>query len=104
MKTYNYQNLFKEYEDVISKAFKEALELFPSKHLVNDDSAWFEMIEKQRDYQNTKTDEWLTKLKSKYNFTKEEWEKLVSKLNTEFLTKCNKHKKLLEEKRIKNKK
>ena len=51
---YDYKEIYRKYQEKDSEYFEEALETYPSKHLLDNKEKWEEMIEKQWQYKDNK--------------------------------------------------
>lgn len=56
--------------------YTEALRIYPSKHLLNNEEKWHKTIEEQADYAENKNEIYGEELRKEYNLTIEEWEEL----------------------------
>lgn len=56
----------------------EAIRIYPSNHLQDNENEWAKMIEKQADYAKNKNEIYAKELQKEYNLTKKEWKEIES--------------------------
>ena len=79
------QNIYPEFERKYrmreDEIYKKSLELNPSKHLIDNEERWFEIINKQAEYQRQEENKLNEEFKKEYNLIDKEWNLLIQIYN-----------------------
>ena len=78
MTSERYQEIKEKWNKKEIKNLVEAIKIYPSKHLMNNNEEWEKTIEKQREYAAEKDAIYAHQLQKEYGLTEEGWKKLES--------------------------
>ncbi len=73
-----YAKVAKKYDDKRVEFFEKAKELYPSKHLVANDSEWTKVVDQQVEYLETKSKQYAIELHREYDLSETDWKQIIN--------------------------
>jgi hypothetical protein len=73
-----YKQVLKKYTDKRTEFFNKATELYPSKHLVNNQDEWEKVVDEQAKYLESRSQQYAIELHREFNLTDTDWKRVVN--------------------------